>query len=308
MSERDQSLDLGLIFSWLKAGWRTIAIVSIGAFVTTYLVSKLAITTIWGAEAVIRPSVRQQQMMDLFNPVGGSSLGALGFSSMTTGNSTTAEEDISILKSFDFTNRLLDNYHFADHISPPAAAGSGGIFVRLGLKKKQDLPEFERYRIYRLMSKRFSADFDMDSGNIKLTYMDEDPGWARQILQWYVDQLREMLRQEEIDQARPAYEALRAEAQTMADPGIAAQMYDLAAHQLEKLKLATVQTGYAFKIIQSSVVPDRPKRPRPLVYSLVVGSAAFAGSILWITAIGASRLSKVEEETTKQPRSVAYRK
>jgi hypothetical protein len=132
------------------------------------------------------------------------------------------------------------------------------------------------------MQNRFDCKFNADTGNLDLSFLDADPAMSRAILGWYMSDLREKLRAEEVRRSRAAMESLRTEARRSDDPFLQAQLYNLSAVQMQNLKMAEAESDFAFKVIQSAVVPNKPYGPRPMLDAAIVGLAGVLAASLWI--------------------------
>ena len=88
-----------------------------------------------------------------------------------------------------------------------------------------------------------------------------DPIRAQEILQYYLDDFRELQRQEAIRNASAAIQSLEKEAGSTGDSLLRENLYALAARQVERQKLAEVEADFAFKVLEQPVSPDRPYSP-----------------------------------------------
>ena len=98
--------------------------------------------------------------------------------------------------------------------------------------------------------------------NLSVHFLDQDPIRAQEILQYYLDDFRELQRQEAIRNASAAIQSLEKEAGSTGDSLLRENLYALAARQVERQKLAEVEADFAFKVLEQPVAPDRPYSPR----------------------------------------------
>ena len=117
-------------------------------------------------------------------------------------------------------------------------------------------------KLFDLLKGRFSVDYSMQAHNLSVHFLDRDPIRAQEILQYYLDDLRELQRQDAIrNAARPSIRWKRKRAR----PAIrcfSENLYALVARQMQRQKLAEVEADFAFKVLEPPVSPDRPYSPR----------------------------------------------
>jgi hypothetical protein len=264
---------------WLALKYRARLIIccAIASGLVTLLVTKFVMTPLYRANALLRPNSEQTVTGKISGlaMMSGASLGE-----MVTGmgpQSAAADEYMQILKSYDFTMALVDQYHLRDLVFPQ-------------LRKLKRQPS--DWSVYRMFLSRFDCTYDRIQGSLTLHFMDSNRAVARQVLGLYIKNLSNELRQSDARGAGLAATALRDEAQRTSDVLLQAQLYRLMSHQIEQERLAQVESDFAFKIIQSPVVPDRPYKPSVLfdtflaagltlflVSFAVLVSAAVAGAL-----------------------------
>ncbi len=278
------SLDLVLLLRHFRTRWKWLALGALAPLSLTLLITQFAMQPKWQAVATLRPVNKQMQLSQLTGLLPGSlfgaGMGSLGSMLGMSQQSDEADEYMTILKSYDFTVKIAHQHHLTDYLGTP---GKSWVDWLTGQ------PDVDRdWACYKAMQKRFSCDFDLDTGNLELSVIDYNPAMARRILSWYIEGLRENLRAEEIRDSKSALKALRTEAATTEDAYLQAQLYQLAALQLQNAKLAEAESDYAFKEVQSPVVGGTPYSPRPLRYAAVAGLCGEVSAILWILVIASA--------------------
>ncbi len=273
--ERDDYVDLRPYFIILREKWLPIASATLAAVLAAGLVAKFALTRWYRAEAIIRPvsgAAIESRLTGLLGGIAGGGLGGLGAAAAMLGRGGTAdaEEYLSILRSFEFNTALAERHHLGPDF----------------LKRNWMVPSFleahrdPRWRIYRALKKRFAGDFSMKTGNITLYYQEKNREKAEQILGYYINDLRALLRAREVTGASAALTSLEDEAATTPDELLRTQLEVLAAKQMQRKKLAQVEADFAFTVIDPPAAPDRPYSPWPLLDGLVAGVLAFIASTL----------------------------
>jgi len=255
-----ESYELASYWFELKRRAWLIASCTILSGLMTLVATRFILTPWYRATAMLRPNSQQAVAGKLSGlaMVGGPSLGE-----MVTGvgeQTEAAEEYMQILRSYDFTIALVNQYNLRDVVFP-------------NLSDSQRKPT--DWSIYRRFQGRFDCEYDRLGGSLTLHFMDRDPAVARRVLGLYIKNLSDKLRQAEAHSASLAAYALKDEASHSSDVLLQTELFQLMAHQLEQEKLAQVESDFAFKIIQSPVVPDRPYKPSVPFDTLLAALTAF---------------------------------
>lgn len=256
--------------------------------VVVFLFAEFVMTPKWAAVASVRPKNKQAQMMAFMGLSDASVLGSFGGAASLLGmgvESDEAEEYTAILESYDFTMSVVQRHGFGSYFQKqplpwynPARWLNYLVSLFTGQKKKQILG----WDLYLDMQARFDCEFNTETGNLELRFVDLDPTMASKILNWYISDLREMLRTQDVRSIRQALDSLSAEASRTNDVYLQGQLYQMAAVQLQNLKTAEAASDFALKVIQSPVVPNRPYSPRPVRDAGILAFAGLLASVLWV--------------------------
>jgi subunit length determinant Wzz-like protein len=275
-----QGTDLDLYDLWrlFRQRWKVLLLAAALPAIVLFLISSFVLRHTWAAVATLRPINQQSQLAQMMGVMGGGLLGStvsgLGSALGLSPQNDEAEEYITILESYDFTMNLVTRHRLENYLSKP------GWLSRWGLWSHTSPPS--NWTFYKTMTERFHSEFDLDSGNLELRFVDQDKAMAARILSWYVDGLRDMLRAENIRNSQNALTALQQQARATEDVFLQSQLYQLAAVQLQNVKIAEAQSDFAFKEIQSPVVSDRPYSPHPMRNAAIGGLAGMLSAIMWI--------------------------
>jgi Chain length determinant protein len=258
----DDEIDLREYLLVLQARWRLIAAATLVATVATGVVTKFAMTKSYRAEAIIRPvsaGAVESRLSGLIGGLGGLG-GAAGFGASLFGNEANpANEYMPVLQSFDFTTQLIASHGLESHLRGPRRSLLGGD------------PPHPRWVRYRMMRSRFDCEFSIRTGNLTFYYQDPDRAMAGKILGYYISDLRELLRHQEIHDTTEAIASLRDEIKDTADNLLQTQLSELLARQIQQQKLAQVQADFAFKVLEPPTTPDKPYRPKVLLDCVLAG-------------------------------------
>ena len=260
----DDVVDLAPYLLAVRERWRRIAVAALAAAAGTFLITALVLPKWYRSAAVIRPIATpaiESRIAGVLGGLGGG-LGGLGgiAASLGAGGNNDAEEYIAILRGFHFNVNLAQHHKLSDELLKP-----GLISVIFGLK-----PKDPNWAIYRALEKRFDCNNSTTTGDITLYFEARGRQDANRILGYYIDDLRDLLRQREIDGAAAAIESLKAEAGSTADAVLRTELYQLEAKQVQRKKMAQVEADFAFRLLDAPAASDEPYSPRPALDSVAV--------------------------------------
>jgi hypothetical protein len=192
---------------------------------------------------------------------------------------TLAERYTAIMTSYAFTTDLIAKYHLEHNIVDVRSA---------------EAPTVTKWSMHRKITDRFSTDYDFKSGNLTLYFIDPSPAVAQRVLGYYLDSLRDKLRNEEVQSGASAAASLEEEVRKTSDALLQTQLYELMARQIQREKLAQVQSDFAFKVIEPPVVPDDYFEPRARHNALLAGWITFVLVCTWVLASDFIRRAKAQ--------------
>ncbi|MDB5108625.1 MAG: lipopolysaccharide biosynthesis protein [Candidatus Binatus sp.] len=272
--------------SLLWSRWITIVLVTIGVGLGYGLYTKFLTVKWYRAQATITPIPPDQGLSigtgagDMLEGVGGG-LGSLLSFGGASDSVTLAERYIAIMDSYAFTTDLINRYHLTQTI--------------VGVRSK-NAPTVTKWSLHKQIASRFSAEYDYKSANLSLYFLDPSPQDAQQILGYYLDSLRNKLRNEEVQSAASAAESLQEEVRKTSDALLQNQLYELMARQIQREKVSQVQADFAFKVVEPPVVPDNYYQPRARDNAILGASVSFALVCIWILGADFIRRAKAQFE------------
>jgi hypothetical protein len=253
---REESLEAQYILLILER-WKLIAIVTMIAVVATYVLTKTWMTKWYQASAIIEPVPEGAVENRVEGGFGGFSAGGMTSFLMATGIDSQAQEYLTILHSYTFNTEVAMKHHLTDVLLPPDA------------EKPADERKL-KMKLFDILKGRFTVDYSIQAHNLGVHYLDRDPIRAQEILQYYLDDLRELQRQEAIKNATAAIESLEKEALSTGDSMLRDNLYALVARQVQRQKLAEVEADFAFKVLEAPISPDRPYSPRASINCFIM--------------------------------------
>jgi Chain length determinant protein len=230
---------------WLIGGVALVVALGVG------MVTRLYCRKWYRADAVITPLGPGEEVDSGLgdSPFGGvAGISALLGIGAAGDNVVTAERFVAIMESYDFGLDLIQRYNLVPVLTQ-GRASSGSPAAPAP------------WRLHLELNSRFNSEYDYRTGNLTLYFIDPDRGTAQQILAYYLERLRDRLRNEAVRGASAAAESLAEEVRKTPDALLQNQLYELMARQIQREKLAQVQADFAFKIVEPPVVPDHYYEP-----------------------------------------------
>jgi hypothetical protein len=161
-----------------------------------------------------------------------------------------------------------------------------------------DRPKAERglrMRLFDILGRRFSVDYSIQGQNLSVHFLERDPLVAQQVLQYYLDDLRALRRREAIKSASAAIASLEKEAKETGDSLLSQQLYGLVARQVQRQKLAEVESDFAFRVLDPPISPDKPYWPRARINCFIALIAA--PLLMWIVLVIYSLAAGIDPRT-----------
>jgi len=266
----------------LRSRWLLIALLTIGIGLGYGLYTKYMTVKWYRAQAIVTPVAPEASLSmgtggagDMVDGLGG------GIASILEGGSadtvTLAERYTAIMNSYAFTTDLVNKYHLEHNI-----VGA----------RTPNAPTVTKWSMHTMISDRFSTEYDYKSGNLTLFFLDPSPAEAQRVLGFYLDSLRDKLRNEEVQAGASAAASLEEEVRKSSDALLQTQLYELMARQIQRQKIAEVQSDFAFKVVEPPVVPDNYFAPKARHNATLAASITLALVCAWILASDFIRRAK----------------
>jgi len=265
---RDENWEIQYVLLILNR-WKLIAAVTAVAVIATYVLTKTAMTKWYQATAIIEPIPEGAVENRVEGGLGGFGAGGMASFLMATGIDAQAQEYLTILRSYTFNTEVALHHNLTD-------------FLLQDVSVKPTTERKIKMKLFDILKGRFKVDYSMQAHNLAVHFIDRDPIRAQEILQYYLDDLRELQRREAIKNAAAAIQSLEKEAASTGDSLLRENLYVLVARQVQRQKLAEVEADFAFRVLEAPVSPDRQYSPRaslncfivmmlmPIVMSLVI--------------------------------------
>jgi Chain length determinant protein len=283
------TLQLLRYLNLLRSRWILIVTVTLGFGLGYGLYTKFLTVKWYRAQTTITPTGIQSVGFgggagsDMIDGMGGGLASLLSFGG---GDSvTTAERYIAIMNSYAFTTNLIARYQLTRNI--------------IGVRSK-NAPTQSKWSLHTALVSRFTTEYDYKSGNLSLYFLDPSPADAQRILGYYLDSLRDKLRNEEVQSAASSADALQEEVRKTSDALLQNQLYELMARQIQREKVAQVQADFAFKVVEPPVVPENYYAPKARHNAILASSLTFTMLCFWIISADFVRRAKAQYQALTQ--------
>jgi len=230
------------------------------------VVISLLMTNIYRSEATL---VARTQEEASFNPL--TALGGLGGAmaeGLGLGGGGSLEKLEVVLKSRNLTNRVIKKHKlmpviFSDDWNEK--------------KKKWDTDEPPTLQDgWEEMQDRLTVRVDIKKNTITAGFDHEDPKTAKKVVDYYLTELSEILREEVLKDAAENMRFFRKQLENTIDSLLEEKIYSMLAKEIEKETFAKAQKYYSFLVLDPPIVLDpdkqiRPKRALICILSVIVG-------------------------------------
>jgi Chain length determinant protein len=292
--------------------WRLLILPAAIVTIATGLIAQFGLTKWYQATAMLSPASESPFDTHMPSLEGGSldlSAGVGAALGLSNENQGTANEFLQVLQSPQFALEVIRQRQLLNHF-----VGSHKRWLPFG---RPSVPltyeslassRLLQWQVYLDFKGRFTSTYDADSGVLKLTFVDKSPAAAEAVLGNIIGDFRNTLRQWQLHDAGTAAKALTEEAAKTADDTLRAELYVLAASQVQRQELARVTSNFAFVVLQYPSSPFKKYSPSPILDSILVGMLTFALFLgyVWLSpAFGQIRTPEFGDEI--EPRRVPRR-
>lgn len=267
----------------LRPRLRVIAALTIAIVVMTFVLDGYVRTQWYRATAIIRPASREGPISPLATMIGSTSL-AQSLSALTSVGSlgdeiaNDAAKYMTLLKSYDFTVDLVRRHKLQPMLYRKSRIGE----LLHPWAKPPTTSEARHWFWYKAMGMRFSYHYDDRDGNLVLRFISPDQAEAKQVLQYYIDDLRARLRNRAVRETDAAVISLKGALRQTSDPLLEQQLAMLVAEQIQQEKTAQAEADFAFAVLEPPFVSQSVYKPKTALQCIV---ALFLTPLLCFIAV-----------------------
>jgi uncharacterized protein involved in exopolysaccharide biosynthesis len=126
-----------------------------------------------------------------------------------------------------------------------------------------DKPPTEQDAFSLIRKALLSVSVDIKKGVLNIGFNHTDPQFAKQMVDRYLTELSEMMRETTISDAREKASFVQEELSKTSDALLRDKLYTLLANEIEKETFARAQKYYNFEVVDPPIVPDLNKKVKP---------------------------------------------
>jgi len=259
------------------------------------VVVSLMLTNIYRSEATIAPREEEKSASSsLTSALGG--LGGMVAGQLGLGGGGSLEKLEVMLKSRNLTIRVIEKHELM-----PV------LFADLWDKEKKrwdtDEPPTLQDGYKLIIENLLTVSPDSDKGTLKVGFDHEKPETAKKIVDYYLTELSEILREEVLRDAAENRRFFEAQLVRTSDPLLREKIYNMLATEIEKETFARAQKYYSFVVLDPPISPDIDKKVKPkrsLICILSVFVAFFLAVFLAFLVEYVGRLKTDDPERYQQ--------
>jgi len=249
----------------------------------------LLMSNIYRSEATI--AVRTQEKTPL-NPLSAlEGLGSMVTEGFGLGSGGSLEKLEVVLKSRNLTSRVINKHKLMPVIF-------SDIWDDKKKKWGKDKPPTLQ-DCWEEIQDRLTVRVDIKKNTVKVGFDHEVPETAKALVDYYLKELSEVLREEVLQDATENMRFFREQLEKTTDTLLKEKIYSLLAKEIEKETFAKAQKYYGFLVLDPPFVPDRDKKLRPkraLICILSVIVALFLAVFLAFVMEYFNRLKTEDKE------------
>jgi len=266
--------EINLLELW-KVIWQGRKIIFVSTFIAAVLsiIISLLLPNYYKAEVLLAPVSGDDTSKGLSSALGG--LGGLAsLAGISLGSSSSAEENLAILKSREFLWKFIES----ENMLPVLFANKWDPVKKRWLESEPDEQPslWDTYRLF-IEDKLLTTSIDSDSGLVTIAIEWTDPVLAAEWANKLVQRLNSYLRTQAIERSQNNLKYLNEELSGSQVAEMRQTLYSLIAEEQRKTMLANTQKEYAFRVVDPAIEPDMKSKPKRAL--IVILSIFLAGII-----------------------------
>jgi len=277
VEENDERNLLDLFLVLVKHKVMIIAVVVITGIAAVII--SLLMQNVYGSEATI--SLRPEEKGSSFSLPGAlGGLGAMVAGEFGFGGGGTLEKLEVVLKSRALSAKVIKKYDLMPILFSEEWDAVKKTWIKKGLSNE---PPTIQDGIKIIRKSLLEVNRDKKNNTITVMFDNPDPATSKNIVDYYLTELSETLREEVLKDSRDNRHFFNEQLERTSDALLREKIYTLLAREIEKETFALAQKCYGFVILDPPVVPDIDKKVKPkraIICILSVLTAFFAAIFL----------------------------
>ena len=155
------------------------------------------------------------------------------------------------------------------------------------------------------MQERLTVRVDIKKNTLKVGFDHEDPKTAEKVVNHYLAELSEILREEVLKDAAENKRFFRKQLEKTIDSLLEEKIYSMLAKEIEKETFAKAQKYYSFLVLDPPIVPDPDKQIRPKRALICILSVIVAFFLAVFLAFMKEYVHRLKTEDQERYRKVA---
>ena len=202
-----------------------------------------------------------------------------------------------VLKSRNLTNRIIEKYK----LMPIIFSDAWDVDKKKWLTEKA--PTLQDG--WKAMQDLLTVSTDIKKGTIKVGFDHKDPKTAKEIAEYYLTDLSEILREEVIRDAAENRRFFEKQLETTSDALLREKIYGMLAREIEKDTFARAQKYYSFTVLDLPIVPDLDKRIKPKRSLICILSVTVAFFLAIFLAFFMEYVQRIKTEDQERYEEIA---
>lgn len=285
---QDDEIDLVELAKTVWQGRKLIAWIVAGCTLATIIIS-LLMTNIYTATAVLKP-VSPQSSTSRMTSLAAQFGGLANLAGIAMPSSASSTEIVSLLESNILKKEVIERYNLLPILFPDDWDEEKKTWKKPGIslnpltyiaklrpadpkapKKEPGVPDIMDG--IRALDEIINVKYDMKEDIITLTVNFPDAEMAAKIANSYITTLNDHMSLEAKRMAIMNREYLEKQLQETNDSLVQQKIYNLIAEKIETMMMAEVKEGFAFKVLDPPMTPDKkskPKRAQMVILAFIV--------------------------------------
>lgn len=280
---------LDLILVLAKHKWLIIGLTILAGIAAVSI--SLLMTNIYRSEAVIVATSTSSQRggaLSALQGLSGLAGGALGLGSLGGENPINMLE--MVLKSQELAYRIVEKHDLLPIL----------FSDRWDQEKKgwmtDAIPPTLQDAFFKKLKRQCTIVRDDKNGNISIQFNHVDRQFAKEMVEYYLTELSETLRESKLSDATENLNFLQEELAKTSDSLLREKIYAMQANEIEKKTFARGQKYYSFDLIEPPVVSDTDKKVAPKRALICILSVIFAFFMAIFIAFFLEYLGNIREQ------------
>jgi len=254
--DEDEINLLDLLIVLLKHKFLIVGVVFLAAIGS--VLYALSLDNIYRSEATIIPRAEEKTAVpSALSALGG--LGGIAGDMLGLGGGGSLDKFEVVLNSRTFATKIYKKHK--DDILPGLYEDAWDAASKKWYDDVEKPPTVQD--INKAISEFLTINSDKKTGTLVLQVEHTDPAYAKKMVDYYLTELSDSLREETLRDATENQKFLSGQIEQTPDVLLKEKIYALLAKEIEKETFARAQNPYSFLILDPPIVPDLDKRVKP---------------------------------------------